>query len=114
MAWSAKDDSLYQRIMLIDPLTDEEKIKLYPREYPTILRCSRIPDLILKRVLSREATIIEQLHLVHNKFVGDDLIKMLYDNTVFYSTREDAFERLYKKNESLKIGLEIVKVLSRD
>ena len=114
MAWDEMEDPCYQRMVLIDSLTDEEKIQLYPKEYAAVLRCSKIPDLILKRVLSSEATIIEQLHFVHNKFIGDNLIKILYLNTAFNSIREDAFNRLYKNDESLKIGMEIVKVLSHN
>ena len=99
-------------MMLIDSLTDEEKIELYPREFSTILKCPKIPEYIVKRVLSKEATILEQMHFLYNKSIDECYIKILYDTTKYKLVRDGAFKRLYRKEEALKIGLETIRILS--
>jgi hypothetical protein len=106
------DNPWFQKMALLETLTDEEKIQLYPKEYPMILLCSRIPEQILQRVLSNEATILEQLHFLSNDFIGDAIIKVIYKNTPHKYVRERAYGLLYEKEKDLQIGLEIIRKLS--
>ena len=55
-----------------------------------ILKCSKVPDVILQQVISRDGLMLEQLHLIRNEFISDDVIKILYDNTIHSFVREDA------------------------
>ena len=101
----------YQRMALIEALTDEEKIQLYPLEADMILKCSKIPDIILQRVISKDGSIMEQMHLLRNRFIGDNILKILYENTVYSYVREGAYECLYEKEKTLQLGLEIIRKL---
>ena len=106
------DNPWFQKMALLETLTDKEKIQLYPKDFPMILQCSRIPEQILQRVLSKEATILEQVHFLRNDFIGDDIIKVIYENTPHGYVRKRAYELLYEKENDLRIGLEIIKKLS--
>ena len=106
------DNPWFQRMALIETLTDEEKIQLYPLEDEMILKCSKIPDVILQRVISKDGSIMEQMYLLRNRFIGDDIIKILDENTVYSDVRERAYKRLYKKEETLRMGLEIIRKLT--
>ena len=77
------DNPWYQKMALIETLTDDEKIQLYHREYPMILKCSKIPRVILQTVVSKDGTVMEQLHLLRNKFIGKDVIKTILQNTKY-------------------------------
>ena len=99
----------HQRMALIENMTDAQKIQQYHREYPMILQCSRIPAVILQRVLGNEGSIMEQLHLVRNRHIGDDIIKILLETTPFDFVREDAYRRLYCKEKEHQIGLNIIR-----
>ena len=105
------DNPWFQRMALIETLTDEEKIQLYHFEDDMILKCSKVPDVILQRVISKDGSIMEQMHLLRNRFIGDDIVKTLYENTLYSYVRDGAYERLYEKEKTLQTGLEILKNL---
>ena len=106
------DNPWFQKMALLETLSDEEKIGLYSKEFPMILQCSKLPDKIVQRVLSKEATILEQLSFLRNKFVSDDVMKILYENTPYESVRKWAHENLYEKEKISLQGLEIIRKLS--
>ena len=98
-----RDSSWLQKKMaLIESLTDDEKIQLYAREYPMILKCPHIPQAILQAVTSRDGTVMEQLHLLRNRFIGDDIVKIICKNTRYAYVREDASRRLYQQENGLQ------------
>jgi hypothetical protein len=103
------DNPWFQRMALIETLTDEEKIQLYKREPGMILACSKIPGVILQKVINGKGTILEQLQLVLNEFITDDIINLLYINTPFQYVREDAYRRLYEKDRAVQIGVDIIR-----
>ena len=48
------DDPWFQRMALIETLTDEQKTQLYKREPGMILACSKVPAVILQMVIGKK------------------------------------------------------------
>ena len=77
-----------QKLALIESLTPEQMIQVYSTEFPAILSCSKIPEAIVRRVVSGRpvegvSLMREQLHLVCNKHIGVGQLQEMMRKTPF-------------------------------
>ena len=112
MCTEKNDNPWLQKMALVESLSDEQKIQLYPQEYTTILKCAKIPQAILHRILGKEATLVDQLIFLRNEHITEELIKTLAANTSHDYARELAQFLLNEKEETLSAGREEIRKLA--
>ena len=102
-----------QKLALIESLTLEQMLGVYPEEYMAILSCTKIPHTIFQRILRNEPMdgiplFREQLHLVCSRHLDLKYLEHFAEKSPFDLIREMAAKFIHIEKNSLKIGLDIV------
>ena len=107
------------KLALIESLTPEEMIQIYPTEFIAILSCSKIPETIFNRVMSGQPTegieiLEEQAHLICNRYLSIAVLQQILQTSPFAWIREIAASRIYVKQNSNQIALSIIRLARKD